>query len=140
MRKSFIAENFGGFAPILSRALPRRQWFSILCSTGLWPLSLDCLPCSLDCGWRRWETPLLVRSRPWRVCCIGAGRPSLYIEASPFGVSPALVRGTEALSFIWRASFGVCGLLALPNIHQIFGDNPVKFPRFTRDKAWIFSS
>lgn len=104
------------------------------------PMSLDCLPCSLDCGWRRWETPLLVLSRPWRVCCIGAGRPSLYNEAAPSGVSPALVRGTEALSLIWRASFGVCGLLALPNIHQIFGDNPVKFPRFTRDKAWVFSS
>jgi hypothetical protein len=106
----------------------------------LWPMSLDCLPCSLDCGWRRWETPLLVLSRPWQLCCIGAGRPSLYIEAAPFGVSPVLVRGTEALSFIWRASFGVCGLLALPNIHQIFGDNPVKFPRFSRDKAWVFSS
>jgi hypothetical protein len=122
-----------GALPILTRALLRRQWFSIICSTGFGLLSLDCLPCSLDCGWRRWETPLLVRSRPWRVCCIGAGKAS-------FGVSFALVRGTEAFSFIWRASFGVCGLLAMPNIHQIFGDNPVKFPRFTRDKAWVFSS
>ena len=139
-RKGFVAEDFGGVVPILSRALARRQRISSLCPPGLWALSLDCLSCFLDSGWRRWETPLLVLLRPWQVCCVGAGRPSLYVEAAPFGVSPALARGTEALSFIWRASFGVCGLLAAPKIHQIFGDNPVKFPRCTRDKAWIFSS
>jgi hypothetical protein len=56
------------------------------------------------------------------------------------GISPAFVHGTEVLSFSWRASLGVCGLLALPKIHQIFGDNSAKFPRFTRDKACVFSS
>lgn len=127
-----MSEDFGGFAHPHARTPPQAVVFHYLLNW-LRPMSLDCLPCSLDCGWRRWETPLLVRSRPWRVCCIGVGKVS-------FGVSSALVRGTEALSLIWRASFGVCGLLATPNIHQIFGDNPVKFPRFTRDKAWVFSS
>ena len=27
-----------------------------------------------------------------------------------------------------RASFGVCGLLALPNIYKIFGDHPASYP------------
>jgi hypothetical protein len=34
VRKGLVAEDFGGYPPILSCALPRRQWFSILCSTG----------------------------------------------------------------------------------------------------------
>ena len=75
------------------------------------------------------KLPLPVLSRPWQLCFTGAGRRSLYIEAVPLGASPALVYRTEALSFIWRASFGVCGLLALPNIHQIFGDSLAEFPR-----------
>lgn len=28
-----------------------------------------------------------------------------------------------------QAPFGVCGLLALPNIHQIFGGSPAEYPR-----------
>jgi len=30
---------------------------------------------------------------------------------------------------------GVCGLLAMPNIHQIFGDGLAEFPHFMRDEA-----
>jgi hypothetical protein len=62
-----------------------------------------------------------------------------YIEAV-ITAAPSVADGTEAPSFTWRARFGVCGWLALPNIHQIFGDNAAEFPRFTRDKACVFSS
>jgi hypothetical protein len=64
----------------------------------------------------------------------------LYFEAVFSDTSPAIVNGPEVLSFSWRAPFGVCGLLALPNIHQIFGDNSAEFPRLTRDEACVFSS
>jgi hypothetical protein len=49
-------------------------------------------------------------------------------------LSPALI-ATKAPTFIYWAPFGVCGLLALPNIHQIFGDNLAKLPHFMRDEA-----
>lgn len=61
-------------------------------------------------------------------------------RAMPFGTPPTCVDRTEAPSSSGRASFGVCGLLALPTIHQIFGDNTAQFPRLTRDEACVFSS
>ena len=63
-----------------------------------------------------------------------------YILKRYLGIPPAFITRTEALSFIWREPVGVCGLLALPNIHQIFGDNSAEFPRFTCDEACVFSS
>ena len=35
---------------------------------------------------------------------------------------------TEALLIFQQAPFGVCGLLATPNIYQILGDNPTVYP------------
>jgi hypothetical protein len=43
--------------------------------------------------------------------------------------SPTWRQNWSPANLLWRALFGVCGLLALPNIHQTFGDYPAKFPR-----------
>ena len=47
------------------------------------------------------------------------------------GAAPLLaINNRSPAHFDERATFGVCGLLATPNIHQIFGDCRVKLPRF----------
>jgi hypothetical protein len=95
-------------------------------------------PCYLDRGW--WSLFFAARGHGPGVSihdCRWAYAHKLKRYSS---ISPALIYRTEVLSFTWRAPFGVCGLLALPNIHQIFGDNSAEFPRFTRDEACVFSS
>ena len=62
-------------------------------------------------------------SRPRRLRFMGAGSKTTRFRAC------ACNWNRSPVSF-WRAPFGVCGLLATPNIHQIFGDNPAKFPRW----------
>ena len=48
-----------------------------------------------------------------------------------FGAAPLLaINNRSPAHFNERATFGVCGWLAMPNIHQIFGDSRVKLPRF----------
>jgi hypothetical protein len=47
------------------------------------------------------------------------------------GIAPLLaISNRSPVHFDGRATFGVCGWLAMPNIHQIFGDRRVKLPRF----------
>jgi hypothetical protein len=58
-----------------------------------------------------------------------------YIQAVPFGAAPGSVERTEVPSIRCWAPFGVCGLMAVPNIHQIFGGNLAAFPHLMRDKA-----
>ena len=56
--------------------------------------------------------------------------------------APEFVVGNRSpADFDQRAPFGVCGLLALPKIHQIFGDSPAKYPRLcVCDEVRAFSS
>jgi len=85
----------------------------------LWLIqSHTCLPCSFVSCWRR---KLCCTCKALAALCIAAGRKvySILFSAHTWNRSPVSS---------WWASFGVCGLLALPTIHQIFGDNPAEYP------------
>lgn len=96
-------------------------WFSSTAQIGRSALpSLTCLPCSLDSGCRisreraiealvNLRNGFVVQDQLVLLCCL---KP----EPKP-------------RRFILTGTIGVCGLLALPNIHQSFGDYPAKFPR-----------
>ena len=55
------------------------------------------------------------------------------------GTAPLLALDTRSPAhFDERAPFGVCGWLAMPNIHQILGDCRVKLPRFVCEiRRWL---
>ncbi len=89
--------------------------------------SHNCKPCFPDSGWRR--SLLSARlSGPRRLPFTCSGRLRLYFEASPMAVRLNLCSAPEVPLIFQRAPFGVCGLLAMPNIYQILGDNAVAYP------------
>lgn len=59
----------------------------------------------------------------------GRGHSDLQLRALCHGLCARNCGGSEVLLFIQRAPFGVCGLLALPNNQQLFGDSLAGYPR-----------
>ena len=68
-------------------------------------------------------SPVNAYSRSRQICAASPKCKTTWI------CSTVCCQNWSPANLFWRASFGVCGLLALPNIHQTFGDYPAKFPR-----------
>jgi len=115
----FVVEDLGSFILFFAHALS----FNRLLIASLAPL-IAVVEVSFFFG--------CAQSRSWQICASSLECKNNWVCSTARGQnwSPA--------NLFWRASFGVCGLLALPNIHQIFGDNSAKFPQLAACRGVSF--
>jgi len=110
-----------GFAGVVmaSAAVFRGLRATVFCTLGLVAYPVPYLLALFLCKLLAKKTLLHFQGLGCSMYCCEAQSLSILFSAHTWNRSPVSS---------WWASFGVCGLLAVPTIHQIFGDNPAEYP------------